>query len=142
MNAAVRLKKRSDMPWDKHKRPPPDICPRDYCLHWDVPGGKSPPPERRYASSLEALKDSMNWPVWHEGGCACSFGRCIRLDPEGGDADYHDAHEWNLEQAGLPWFYFATLDPLRPEFHEQFLRESEALWGSTNGDRASADTSG
>ena len=47
-----------------------------------------------------------------------------------GDADFYEAHDGNLEQAGLPWFCFATLENLRPEFHEQFLRESEEIWGS------------
>jgi hypothetical protein len=125
-------KRKYGMEWDKDKRPPPDICPREYCFHWVVPGGKASPPERRYASSLEALRDSVNWPVWPDGGCACSFGRCIRLDPATGEADYYEPHEWNLERAGLPWFYFATLESLGPEFREQFLCESEALWGSTD----------
>ncbi len=121
------------MEWDKHKRPPPDVCPRQYCFHWVVPGGKAAPPGRRYASSLEALKDSVNWSVWPEGGCACSLGRCTRLDTATGDADFYEAHDLNLERAGLPWFYFATVENLRPEFHEQFLREAEELWGSSDG---------
>jgi hypothetical protein len=124
------------MEWDKHQRPLPNICPQEYCFHWVVPGGKASPPGRRYTSSLEALEDSVNWPVWPEGGCACSFGRCTRLDAATGEADFYEAHEWNLERVGLPWFYFATLENLRPEFHEQFLRESEVLWGSAEGNSA------
>ena len=103
-------------------------------------GGRASPPGRRYASTLEALQDSVNWPVWPEGGCACSQGRCTRLHPATGVADFYEAHEWNVERAGLPWFYFATLENLRPELHEQFLREAEELWGSTGG--GSAEPSG
>jgi hypothetical protein len=118
------------MEWDKHKRPHPDICPREYCYHWVVPGGKASPPGRRYASRDEALKDSVNWPAWPEGGCACPFGRCTRLDPAAGDADFYFSHAENLARAGLPWFFFVTLEILRPEFHERFLRESRELWDS------------
>jgi hypothetical protein len=118
------------MEWDKYQRPPPEQCPRGYCWHWVVPGGKASPPGRRYKSREEALRDSVNWPVWPEGGCACPFGPCKRLDPATGDADFYEPHTPNLERAGLPRFYFVTLESLRPEFHEQFLRESEELWGS------------
>jgi hypothetical protein len=77
--------------------------------------------------------------VWSEGGCACSFGRCIRLDQANGQADFYVSHDWNLDRAGLPWFYFTTLENLRPEFHEQFLRESEQLWGLMDGGSAEKD---
>jgi hypothetical protein len=70
--------------------------------------------------------------VWSEDGCACPFGRCTRLDPPSGDADFYEPHVPNLERAGLPKFYFATLESLRTELHEQFLRESEELWGPTS----------
>jgi hypothetical protein len=129
------------MEWEKHKRPPPDVCPREFCFHWVAPGGKAQPPGRRYASSQEALRDSMNWPVWRDGGCACQFGRCVRLDPSTGDADFYEPHEPKLEQAGLPWFYFTTLKNLRSELHEQFLRESAELWGSTSEDSIEPDAS-
>ena len=120
------------MDWDKHKRPPADVCPREYCFHWVAAGGKAAPPGRRYASSLEMLRDSVNWPVWPEGGCGCSFGLCKRLSSAAGDADYYEPHEWNLERAGLPWFYFGRLENLQPKFREEFLRESARLWGGTD----------
>jgi hypothetical protein len=41
-----------------------------------------------------------------------------------------------LEHVGLPWFYFVTLENLRPEFHEEFLREAEKLWGFEAGNDA------
>jgi hypothetical protein len=81
--------------------------------------------------------------VWPEGGCDCPFGRCTRLDPVTGDADFYEPHQSRLERAGLPWFYFVTLENLRPEFHEKFLRESEEYWKPTDeGDAASGTSSG
>jgi hypothetical protein len=131
------------MEWDKEKRPPPDICPREFCFHWVVPGGFASPPGKTYRSRQEMLEDSVNWPMWPDGGCACPFGRCTRLDGVTGDADFYESHGPNLERAGLPWFYFNTLENLRAEFHQQFLRESEQLWGSAERDNsepgASAD---
>jgi hypothetical protein len=76
------------------------------------------------------LEDSVNWAMWPDGGCACPFGRCTRLDAVTGDADFYESHGLNLARTGLPWFYFNTLENLQDEFHEQFLRESEQLWGS------------
>src|ERR1043165_9978148 len=101
------------MEWDKHRRPPANTCPQEFCFHWVVPGGKASPPGRKYGSSLEALQDSPNWPVWPEGGCACGLGVCTRLDPVNGDRDYYEPHEVSLERAGLPRFYFSTLECLR-----------------------------
>jgi hypothetical protein len=120
------------MEWDKHERPPVGVCPQEYCFHWVVPGGMTSPPGRKYKSTLEAFQDSKNWLAWPEGGCACEKGCCTRLDPVNGDRDYYEAHDLRLEAAGLPWFYFNTLENLRADYHERFLRESQELWGPTD----------
>ncbi len=118
------------MEWDKDHRPPPDICPREFCFHWVVPGGFAAPRGKSYKSRREMLEDSVNSRMWPDGGCVCPFGCCTRLDGAAGDADFYESYGPNLERVGLPWFYFNTLENLRAELHEQFLAESERLWGS------------
>ena len=63
-------------------------------------------------------------------GCRNPFLVCRRLDPEHGQRDGYEDDRPNLEQAGLPWFYFyPSPDSLVPEVREKYVRESEAVWG-------------
>lgn len=63
-------------------------------------------------------------------GCRCPFGLCTRLDAEHGDNDWYESHDPNLRAAGLPWFYFyPSPSKLVSGFREEYIRESEALWG-------------
>jgi hypothetical protein len=82
-----------------------------------------------YASLREMLLDSVNWPVWAEGGCACRFGLCRRLRSGEGNVDYYEPCEPHLRAAGLPWFFFCTLDGLNQESQQKFLMEAIQLWG-------------
>ncbi|HVK16522.1 MAG TPA: hypothetical protein VM533_06205 [Fimbriiglobus sp.] len=85
---------------------------------------------RQYQSFDEAIVRCDDWVEFPRGGCACGFGVCTRLDPVAGDHDWYEPCEPALERDGLPWFYFIpSVDKLAPEFHEQYLRESQALWG-------------
>ena len=85
---------------------------------------------RTYSSIQDAIRVSDEWTAFPNGGCACSFGVCTRLDKEGGCRDFYEPCEPRLEEAGLPWFYFVTLACLHPTFHARFKRESKAHWGS------------
>lgn len=60
----------------------------------------------------------------------CNFGLCTRLDPVGGDRDWYEPDEPDLEEAGLPWFYFASPRSLAPGLSERYIDESETLWGN------------
>lgn len=117
------------MSWDKHTKPPADFCPGRYCFMWVPPGGPADMSGRSYDSFQEAVTRRDDWVEFPQGGCSCSIGLCTRIDPFGGDRDWYEPCEPALERDGLPWFYFIpSIDKLAPEFHERYLRESQALW--------------
>jgi hypothetical protein len=122
------------MQWDPLVRPPEGVCPKEYCFHWVPPGGLADLSGRKYASREEALATFREWTPFPNGGCACTFGVCKRLETDNGDQDFYEPCEPRLEEAGLPWFYFCTLECLRSEFHERFLREAEQQWGTSRGE--------
>jgi hypothetical protein len=65
-----------------------------------------------------------------DGQCGSPFGICTRYDAEQGDYDWYEPHEPNLDEAGLPWFYFiANPDKLVPEWRRKYIEETEPLWG-------------
>lgn len=117
------------MRWELHQSPPETVCPEDFCFHWVSAGGRTSPPGRVYASREQMFRDTVNWPEWPEGGCGCSFGLCRRLHDEQSLTDWYEPHEPRLEAAGLPWFYFSTLESLREDFHQTFIQEATQLWG-------------
>src|SRR5688572_17896449 len=128
------------MGWDKHKKPPADFCPGRYCFQWVPPGGFADLSGRTYRSFEEAIARRDDWVEFPQGGCACSFGLCTRLDPVDGDRDWYEPNEPALERDGLPWFYFIpSVDRLAPEFHDRFLRASRELWGETGGPTQSGE---
>ena len=112
--------------YDPTQKPPAHICPQHFCFFWQERGDFAAP--GLYPSLADALRDM------HEierSACGCSFGRCVR-DPDGsGPIDWYEPCEPALAQAALPWFYF-TPGPhkLIPELHDQYITESELLWGS------------
>ena len=114
--------------WNLLVRPPEGVCPEKYCFHWVTPGGYADMTGRRYASREEALRNA-EWTPFPDGGCSCTLGLCKRFDPVNGSQDFYEPCEPRLEEDGLPWFYFCTLDSLSDRFHEKFIRESEQLWG-------------
>ena len=118
------------MAWDPRTKPPADLCPRKYCFHWVAPGGAADISGRSYRTLQEAVTRRDDWVEFPQGGCACTFGVCTRLDPVAGDRDWYESCEPALAQDGLPWFYFiSAIDNLDPELHEQYLQESRELWG-------------
>lgn len=118
------------MTWDKHKKPPGDVCPERYCFHWSPPGGAADLSGQTSASFQEAITRRDDWVEFPQGGCSCGFGLCIRHDPVAGDHDWYEPEEWVLERGGLPWFYFIpSVEDVDPESREEYLRESQALWG-------------
>jgi hypothetical protein len=99
--------------WDKHTRPPANVCPGKYCFLW--------------VQRSEAIGDL---PAIPEGRCECGFGVCTRLDPVNGEGDFYEPCEPELEDADLPWFYF--MDPTRllaSPFRKKYLRLVRELWG-------------
>ena len=117
--------------WDKHKKPPAEVCPGLYCYHWIMPGGSADMSRRIHGSVEEALSGSSGWQVFPDGGCSCSFGLCSRLDPVHSTKDWYEPCEPFLERDDLPWFYFTPSGyKLSPEKHEKYLLESQALWGN------------
>lgn len=127
------------MAWDKHCKPPVDVCPKQYCFLWVPPGGSADLTGRLHNSLAEAIKlwdDSTEFP---DGGCRCQFGVCTRLDTVAGDHDWYEPNEPALKRDGLPWFYFIpSTDKLVQECHERYLRESQALWGGRKDDQPGA----
>jgi hypothetical protein len=119
------------MTWDKHTKPPADLCPEIYCFHWVPAGGAADLSGRTYSSFQEAVTRRADWIEFPQGGCGCGFGVCTRMDKVAGDHDWYESDNLALKQDGLPWFYFIpSTDNLRTEFHESYLRESQALWGT------------
>lgn len=100
------------MEWDKKTKPPADICPGKYCFSWVSAAGA--------AAMLGLVKE----------GCPYWSGVCSRNDQVAGDVDLYEPHEPQLEEDGLPWFYFiSSTQNLVPQLHEAYLRESQILWG-------------
>lgn len=118
------------MSLDPKKRPSSGVCPEKFCFHWVPAGGMADMTGASYPSLQEALKANSRWTSFPEGGCACTWRVCARLDRKKGTRDFYEPCEPVLEDAGLPWFYFSTLRNLRADFHERFLKEAQAHWGA------------
>jgi hypothetical protein len=60
------------------------------------------------------------------------FGsKCRRETGSPDDPDIYESCEPELEKYGLPWFYFIPdAEDLDDEFKEEYLRESQKLWGA------------
>ena len=89
------------MDWDKYKKPPEDICPKEFCF------------------------------LWSESDCKCreTFGKCRRATSNLNDKDWYEPCEPELERHNLPWFYFIASDKgLDDESKEEYLKESKKLW--------------
>jgi hypothetical protein len=103
--------------WDPQQKPPGSICPKRYCLCWIDKGDLHRTPEGTFVASEQER-------------CGCLFGKCTRLYPEDGDADWYEPCEPYLEKDGLPWFYFIPNPAVVvDEVREEYTRQSEALWG-------------
>lgn len=124
--------------WSPEQRPPSGVCPEKFCFHWVPPGGMADMTRRAYSTVREALAAHSDWTSFPTGGCACTWGPCTRLEPTTGVRDFYEPCDPELAEAGLPWFYFSTLDTLRAELHERFLRDASELWGAEalEGERA------
>ncbi len=111
--------------WNLYVKPPADECPEDFCFNWAPKGSfVSPGVHRNVTESLKALV-----PV-SEGQCFCPFGFCRRLYPHPTLHDWYEPNEPELERHGLPWFYFIpSLNGLREDLKEEYIRESRRLWG-------------
>jgi hypothetical protein len=118
------------MGWDKHTKPPSDFCPGKYCFMWVPPGGKADMSGRSYKSLEKAFANQKDWVSFPKGGCSCSRGICTRIDPVNGDGDFYESCGPALKEDGLPWFYFiSSVANLAKPFHEEYVRESQKLWG-------------
>lgn len=58
-------------------------------------------------------------------------GICKRHTTNIGDKDWNEPCEPILKKYQLPWFYFITnADKLVEELREEYIRESNQLWGN------------
>lgn len=105
--------------WDPLVKPPAGVCPQDFCFFWchrSDGSGYCSHTGRWLLPSGESKPDL-----------------CIRLDPIHGTDDYYEPHEPNLEEHGLPWFYFyPDAHMIVDDLKEAYRRESEELWGTPN----------
>lgn len=117
--------------WNQYEKPPADECPEEFCVHW-APAG-SLVALGMYPNAREALKHLV--PV-RQGMCVCSFGLCKRLHHHPSLQDWYEPSEPTLEHHGLPWFYFIPgPHKLVEELREEYIRESQRLWGDGRTDR-------
>jgi len=87
--------------------------------------------------SIEQALTEGSWTDFPAGGCGYSCGSCKRLSGSEKDKDLYEPNEPMLEQAGLPWFYFIpSTEQLAEPFHEEYIREAEALWGTDQAEGA------
>ncbi len=112
------------MHFDSTQKPDPAVCPRQFCFFWRPVNWHTQ--GRNQAERLYAT----------EGECLCDFGVCTRLNPAQGDRDWYEPDEPDLEEAGLPWFFFInTPASLVRSLSEKYIAESEALWGKEHWQR-------
>ena len=98
----------------KNIKPSMCVCPKEFCFFWD---------------SVEL-------------NCRESFGKCLRDQKSLSDRDCYEPCEPELERAGLPWFYFIpNADDLNPLLNEEYLRESEKLWDTTEPEKIKIEDS-
>ena len=113
--------------WQAEIKPPPQICPQEYCFHWVKAGG-------HFSSGFhESIEEA-----WLEakpvmiGTCSITstFGHCARAGQKSNVGDFYEPNEPTLSNDGLPWFYFIPSPTLLvPESYDEYIRESEILWG-------------
>ncbi len=63
-------------------------CPKDKCFHWIPPGGAADMSGGTYQNLQESF-DKGKWVKFPIGGCSCTFGKCIRIHPDG-EADFFE----------------------------------------------------
>ena len=92
--------------WNPREKPDAAQCPQCFCFFWGASEPRAAP------------------------RCLCSHGVCTRLDHARGDHDWYEPHESELEEAGLPWFYFVpSPEILVGELRDDYIAESQVLWG-------------
>jgi hypothetical protein len=117
--------------WVPNEKPPPDVCPEEFCFHYAPGGFIVDLTGNRYRNREEALKAIfVVGTQFEEAGCACYFGRCLRDPRGGGEKDYYEPHEPNLRRAGLPKIYFISSEQhIHEKYREEYRREAVKLWG-------------
>ena len=115
------------MKWVPSHRPGDIKCPEKFCFHWVHPGGAAA--IGQVFRSIQHSFDEGLWTEFPDGGCACDFGKCRREEPEEMGTDYYERHERNLSEAGLPEFYFSTLENLVSKEHSPFVNDACKQWG-------------
>lgn len=110
---------------DIARKPASNRCPGKFCFHWRTAG----------TMAAEGLSESLSTAlakarVVEQTGCGYTLGRCARLDGLSGGGDAYEPHEPCLAHHGLPWFFFIPRpENLLLDVREQYIRESEGLWG-------------
>ena len=121
----------SQVHYESTKKPPRNICPRQFCFNWVPPDGWADLSGKLYGSFEEAIYQPEDKTYFPDGGCgAGAFGPCCRVHDTPEAHDLYEPHEYQLKHANLPWFYFIpTPEKLAEEFREEYIHESEKLWG-------------
>lgn len=129
--------------WNRHRRPPPDVCPEKYCFLWVPPGGAKDMTRRLYDSVDEPLSAHDCWTHFPEGGCGCSFGPCRRASgAPPGAPDFYEPCEPTLAEDGLPRLYFCRKESLVASSRRAFERMAVDLWGGEDSDDGSPGDAG
>lgn len=89
--------------FNPYQRPPANICPQEYCLHW----------------SLNENSKII---------CCTSPGKCRRIDLDCNTESYQ-YNAKKLAEDGLPWFYFTSFDCIVDVLREKYASESKEFWG-------------
>lgn len=114
--------------YDLHTKPDPGTCPKSFCFHWARAGDRVDESGAEYDSFDEALSAANE--LVTSARCACSFGKCSRIQADPGCRDHYEPVEDFLRRAGLPWFYFvASKESLAEEFWDDYEKETRFLWG-------------
>ena len=111
---------------DVARKPTPNRCPGVFCFHWCEAGDfVAPGLSESLASALPRLR------VVEQSRCGNTLSHCTRLDGLSGKGDAYEPNEPCLASHGMPWFFFiARPNGLEPDRRDQYIRESEALWGA------------
>jgi hypothetical protein len=67
------------------------LCPKEKCFHWICPGGAADMSGGIYKNIQDSFKKGK-WASFPEGGCSCTVGKCVRLNPDGNN-DYYEPCE-------------------------------------------------
>ena len=81
-----------------------------------------------FGSVEQAFKDAK-WTQFPNGGCSWWFEKCRREESEMIGEDHFEPCDPRFYEAGLPEFYFSTIDCLPVDLQSKFVKEACKYWG-------------